>query len=180
MSSQFPRKVLWRAFLCSLVSVIVLKSLNPSRTGRLVLFETNYGVSYKPKNYIFYIALGIAGGLFGAAFCKGSLYWTKHTRSFISKRPLLELSGLVLVTTALQYPNPITREPALLMIKSLLTDCQHDPDTWICHQEQMADKRSYYGWLAYGSLVKVLLTIATTGARSEPPPLARLLARNGG
>ncbi len=158
--------MLWRAFLCSLVSVIVLKSLNPNRTGKLVLFETNYGVSYKPKNYVFFIMLGVAGGLFGAAYCKGSLMWTRRMRGFIAKHPLLELSMLILVTSVLQYPNPITREPALLMIKTLLTDCRNDQEAWICQQERMADKTTYYGWLAYGSLVKIVLTILTSGARS--------------
>src|SRR5688572_26265067 len=114
MSSQFPRKVLWRAFLCSLVSAIVLKSLNPNRTGKLVLLETNYGVKYKPKNYIFFIILGIAGGLFGAIFCKASLMWTKRIRNFVNKYPLVEVGLISLITSLLQYPNPVTREPSLL------------------------------------------------------------------
>ena len=165
MSSQFPRKVLWRAFLCSLVSAIVLKSLNPNRTGKLVLLETNYGVKYKPKNYIFFIILGIAGGLFGAIFCKASLLWTKRIRNFVNKYPLVEIGLIALITSILQFPNPITREPSLLMIKSLLSDCAHNEESWICEQEKLDDKRAYYGWLAYGSAVKVLLTILTTGSR---------------
>src|SRR3954471_22454648 len=101
MSSQFPRKVLWKAFLCSLIAAIMLKALDPTRTGRLVLFETNYGVVYKPHNYIFFVLLGISGGLFGAAFCKGSLMWTKRMKPFINKHPLVELTFIVLVTAAL-------------------------------------------------------------------------------
>jgi chloride channel 3/4/5 len=147
------------------VSAIVLKSLNPNRTGKLVLLETNYGVQYKPKNYIFFIILGIAGGLFGAIFCKASLLWTKRIRNFVNKYPLVEVGLIALLTSLLQYPNPVTREPSLLMIKSLLSDCAHKEESWICEQEKLEDKSTYYGWLAFGSAVKVLLTILTTGSR---------------
>ncbi|KAK4442701.1 H(+)/Cl(-) exchange transporter [Podospora aff. communis PSN243] len=172
MSSQFPRKVLWKAFLCSLIAAIMLKALDPTRTGRLVLFETNYGVIYKPHNYVFFVMLGICGGLFGAAFCKGSQMWTKRMKPFINRHPLVELSGIVLVTAALQYPNPITREPALLMIRNLLRDCDTKGvsgnakmDGWICEQERQVDKTGYYAWLIYGTIVKIVLTIVTVGSR---------------
>lgn len=46
INTYFPRRVLWRAFLCSLVAAVVLKELNPTGTGKLVLFETNYGIDY--------------------------------------------------------------------------------------------------------------------------------------
>ncbi|KAK3376307.1 chloride channel [Lasiosphaeria ovina] len=165
MSSQFPRKVLWRAFLCSLVAAMTLKALDPTRTGRLVLFETNFGVVYKPHNYVFFLFLGVCGGLFGAAFCKGSIFWTSRMKGFINKYPLTELSMVVLLTALLQYPNPITRQPALLMIKHLLKDCDHGDETWICEQEQLDDKSAYYGWLVYASVVKIVLTILTAGTK---------------
>lgn len=169
MSSHFPRKVLWRAFLCSLVAAVTLKTLNPSRNGRLVLFETNYGVIYKPHNYAFFVLLGVCGGLFGAAFCKGSRLWTRYTKSFIDKNPLIELSVVVLATALLQYPNPITREPALLMIKHLLRDCErHQRENgWICEQERQDDKTAYYWWLVHAAIVKIVLTTVTVGSRGE-------------
>lgn len=170
MSSQFPRKVLWKAFFCSLVAAIMLKGLDPTRTGRLVLFETNFGVIYKPHNYIFFVLLGISGGLFGALFCKGSQAWTKRMKPFINKHPLVELTAIVLVTAVLQYPNPITREPALLMIKNLLRDCDHKGGGWICEQERQTDKTEYYWWLITGTIVKITMTILTVGSRSLLPP----------
>ncbi|KAM7215666.1 H(+)/Cl(-) exchange transporter [Rhypophila decipiens] len=167
MSSHFPRKVLWRSFLCALVSAMMLKTLNPSRTGRLVLFETNYGVIYKPHNYFWFVFLGLSGGLFGAAFCKGSRLWTKKMKPFIDKYPLMELSIIAIVTALLQYPNPITRQPALLMIKHLLNDCErHERENgWICQHERQDDKTEYYWWLVHGVVVKIVLTTVTVGAK---------------
>ena len=84
MSSYFPRKVLWKAFLCSMIAAMMLKSLDPTRTGRLVLFETNFGVVYKPHNYIFFVLLGIFF-LAGTAVTKvASLHF--HTSSITDWR----------------------------------------------------------------------------------------------
>ena len=125
ISTYFPRKVLWRAFLCSLFAAIVLKALNPNGTGKLVLFETNYGIDYDPIHYLVFVFLGLAGGLFGGVFCKANFMWSKSFRkySIISNHPVFELSLVVLVTALLQYPNPLTREPGDIIIKNLLVDC---------------------------------------------------------
>lgn len=173
MSSHFPRKVLWRSFLCALVAAMMLKTLNPSRTGRLVLFETNYGVIYKPHNYFWFVFLGLCGGLFGAAFCKGSRLWTRRMKPFIDQYPLIELSGIAVVTALLQYPNPITRQPALLMIKHLLRDCErHERENgWLCEQERQDDKTEYYWWLIHGAVVKFVLTTLTIGSKGEFLPI---------
>ena len=72
ISTYFPRKVLWRAFLCSLVAAVTLKALNPTGNGKLVLFETHYGTTYRPEHYLIFIGLGIAGGLFRGTFCKAN------------------------------------------------------------------------------------------------------------
>jgi chloride channel 3/4/5 len=117
--------VLWRAFLCSLFAAIVLKALNPNGTGKLVLFETNYGIDYDPIHYLVFIFLGLAGGLFGGVFCKANFLWSKSFRkySIISNHPVFELSLVVFITAILQYPNPLTREPGDVIIKNLLADC---------------------------------------------------------
>jgi chloride channel 3/4/5 len=70
ISTYFPRKVLWQAFICSLFAAIILRALNPTGTGQLVLFETNYETKYEPVHYLVFIILVIAGGLFGGIFCK--------------------------------------------------------------------------------------------------------------
>jgi chloride channel 3/4/5 len=125
ISTHFPRKVLWRAFLCSLSAAVVLKALNPTGTGKLVLFETKYGVNYDPIHYLVFIFLGLAGGLFGGLFCKANFFWSKTFRkhSIISNHPVFEIFLVAFVTVILQYPNPLTREPGDVIIKQLLVDC---------------------------------------------------------
>jgi chloride channel 3/4/5 len=172
ISTYFPRKVLWRAFLCSLVAAMVLKELNPTGTGKLVLFESNFGTEYKPIHYLAFLLLGVAGGVFGGLFCKLNFLWSKWFRSFglIKQNPVLEVALVVLATALLQYPNPLTREPGDVIIKNLLVDCGDDSSrhSWVCVHENETSKATnwkYICWLTYGTLAKLILTTITFGIK---------------
>ena len=167
ISTYFPRKVLWRAFLCSLFAAMVLKALNPTGTGKLVLFETKYGTSYQGVHYLIFVILGILGGIFGGVFCKANFLWSTWFRrySLIKNYPVFEVFLVVLATALLQYPNPMAREPGDEIIKSLLVDCRSKSDSWICKQEALPSRPRYIGWLIYGALVKLILTVITFGCK---------------
>lgn len=175
ISTYFPRKVLWRAFLCSLFAAIILKALNPTGTGKLVLFETNYGTDYQPIHYFVFIVLGIAGGIFGGLFCKFNFLWSKWFRSFslIKNNPVLEVFLVVLATTLLQFPNPLTREPGDVIIKNLLVDCNAGSESarsWVCRNEDTGVdvgkvNWAYTAYLIYGTITKLVLTIITFGCK---------------
>ncbi|KAF2428598.1 hypothetical protein EJ08DRAFT_592086 [Tothia fuscella] len=170
ISTYFPRPVLWRAFLCSLFAAMVLRALNPTGTGKLVLFETDYGTSYSPVHYLVFVVLGIAGGIFGGVFCKLNFMWSQWFRKFsiIKNHPVFEVFLVVLATALLQFPNPIIREPGDIVIKTLLVDCRGSvgAKTWVCQNEARTDgNASYIGWLVYGCIVKLVLTIITFGIK---------------
>ena len=170
ISTYFPRKVLWRAFLCSLFAAVVLKALNPTGTGKLVLFETNYGNSYNAILYLVFVFLGIAGGVFGGVFCRLNFLWSRWFRSFslIKAYPVFEVFLIVAATALIQYPNPLIREPGDIVIKQLLVDCRAEDSTkdWICREESRSDGSwSFVGWLAYGTLAKLVLMIVTFGIK---------------
>ncbi|KAK0355604.1 hypothetical protein LTR59_008246 [Friedmanniomyces endolithicus] len=171
ISTYFPRKVLWRAFVCSLFAAIVLKALNPNGTGKLVLFETHYGTSYRPVHYLIFALLGVAGGIFGGLFCRLNFIWSKWFRSFsiIKNYPVFEVFLVVAATALLQYPNPLTREPGDIIIKNLLVDCRSPASatSWVCQHERpdSTDRGAYVGFLIYGTLTKLVLTIITFGIK---------------
>ncbi|GKT91318.1 chloride channel (voltage gated) [Colletotrichum tofieldiae] len=167
ISTYFPRRVLWRAFLCSLIAAIALKALNPTGTGKLVLFETNYGVDYDPVHYLVFVFLGLCGGVFGGVFCQANFLWSKRFRKYdiVKKHPVFELCGVVLVTALLQYPNVLIRDTGDVALSKLLVDCKEPTGEWICEQEQSSDKTAYMLQLAGGAVVKLLLTIITFGCK---------------
>lgn len=167
ISTHFPRRVLWRSFLCSLVAAAALKELDPTGTGQLVLFETNYGVNYHFLHYVIFILLGVAGGLFGGVFCLANFAWSKSFRQIqiIKRSPVLEVFLVVLVTALLQYPNQLIRDPGDMVMERLLVDCNDVDEDWICQQEARAEKGTYYAWLISGTLVKLTLTTITFGCK---------------
>ena len=170
ISTYFPRKVLWRAFICSLFAAMTLRALNPTGTGRLVLFETGYGTSYKPYHYPIFVLLGIAGGIFGGLFCKLNFIWSRWFRAYniIKGHPVFEVFLVVFATAVLQYPNPLTREPGDVIIKNLLVDCSDSASeaAYVCQNEDPeGNSLNYLGWLVYGTLVKLILTIVTFGIK---------------
>ena len=171
ISTYFPRKVLWRAFVCSLFAAMTLKALNPTGTGKLVLFETNFGTTYQPVHYLIFCLLGVVGGIWGGLFCKINFIWSRTFRkySIIKNYPVFEVFLVVLATALIQYPNPLTREPGDVIIKNLLVDCNGgSQEAWVCVQERNTDSSAhtkYIGWLIYGTLSKLILTIVTFGIK---------------
>lgn len=93
--------------------------------------------------------------------------WSKSFRkySIIKQHPVLEVFLVVLATGLLQYPNPLTREPGDVIIKNLLVDCREPSGSWVCKMESQDDRRGYIGWLIYGTIVKLVLTIITFGIK---------------
>ena len=145
--------------------------LDPTGTGRLVLFETHYGASYDLSHYLIFVLLGITGGLFGGAFCRLNFLWSKWFRSFalIKNNPVLEVALVVLATTLLQFPNPLTRDPNDVLISNLFVDCRNTvaaSSSYICQQEsQSSGRTTYLLLLAAGTLTKLVLTIVTFGTK---------------
>jgi chloride channel 3/4/5 len=149
---------------------MVLRALNPTGTGKLVLFETDYGTSYAPVHYLVFVVLGIAGGIFGGVFCKANFMWSKWFRKFpiIKNYPVFEVFLVVLATALLQFPNPVIRESGDVVIRRLLVDCRGEKSSqsWICQNEARTDNNwAYTGWLVYGCLVKLVLTTITFGIK---------------
>lgn len=168
ISTFFPRKVMLRAFLCSLCAAVVLKALNPTGTGKLVLFETNYGVTYQPEHYAVFVALGVSGGVFGGLFCKLNPLWSRWFRGFclIKAYPMLEVLLIVLATTLLQFPNPLIRETGNEVVKNLFVDCKDGAvnASLVCRMETQHNS-GYISWLIYGVLTKLVLTTITFGIK---------------
>ncbi|CEF79634.1 hypothetical protein FGSG_04598 [Fusarium graminearum PH-1] len=168
ISTHFPRRVLWRSCLCSVVAAAALKELNPTGTGKLVLFETNYGVNYDALHYLVFVVLGICGGVFGGVFCRANFLWAKSFRkiSIIKNWPVFELALVALVTAVLQFPNVLIRETGDIVMQRLLVDCNDIEEDWICQQEaKLSGKGTYYAWLISGTFVKLLLTTITFGCK---------------
>ena len=168
LSYFFPRKVLWRTFLCSMIAAITLRALNPHRTGKLVLFETNYGTTYQPHHYLFFILIGVCGGLWGGTFTRANQLWARWFRRLrlIRSYPVLEAFFVIMITAGLQFPNPVTRAPGDVIIRNLLVNCASNTrPSWVCDQESIPENWTYRAWLLYGTLGQLFSTTITFGVK---------------
>ncbi|KAF2488126.1 chloride channel protein [Neohortaea acidophila] len=130
MSNYFPLKTMWRSYYCCLVATAVLAGMNPFRTGQLVMFTVQYDRDWHYFEVIFYILIGIFGGLYGAFVMKWNFRVQAFRKRYLSQFPILEASLLALGTAVLCYPNMFLRIDMTESMEILFLECEggHDYD----------------------------------------------------
>lgn len=128
MSSYFPLKTMWRSYFCALVATAVLAAMNPFRTGQLVMFQVKYDRSWHFFELIFYIILGIFGGLYGAFVIKWNLRTQAFRKKYLGKYAVLEATLLAAGTAIICYPNMFLRIDMTESMEILFLECEGAED----------------------------------------------------
>jgi chloride channel 3/4/5 len=128
MSSHFPLKTLWRSYFCALVATAVLAAMNPFRTGQLVMFQVKYDRSWHFFEVVFYIIIGIFGGLYGAFVMKWNLRAQAFRKKYLAQYAVLEATLLALATAIICYPNAFLRIDMTESMKVLFRECEGPED----------------------------------------------------
>lgn len=128
MSSYFPLKTMWRSYFCALVATAVLAAMNPFRTGQLVMFQVKYDRSWHFFEVVFYIILGIFGGLYGAFVIKWNLRAQSFRKKYLGKYAILEATLLAAGTAIVCYPNMFLRIDMTESMEILFLECEGAED----------------------------------------------------
>ncbi|KAJ9623073.1 glycerol ethanol, ferric requiring protein [Taxawa tesnikishii (nom. ined.)] len=130
MSNYFPLKTMWRSYFCALVATAVLATMNPFRTGQLVMFTVKYDRSWHFFEVLFYIIIGVFGGLYGAFVIKWNLRAQAFRKRYLTKYAILEATLLATFTAILCYPNKFLRIDMTESMEILFLECEggHDYD----------------------------------------------------
>ncbi|AEO66659.1 uncharacterized protein THITE_118760 [Thermothielavioides terrestris NRRL 8126] len=128
MSSYFPLKTLWRSYFCALVATAVLAAMNPFRTGQLVMFQVKYDRSWHFFEVVFYIIIGIFGGLYGAFVMKWNLRAQAFRKKYLANYAVLEATLLAVATAVVCYPNAFLRIEMTESMKVLFRECEGAED----------------------------------------------------
>lgn len=130
MSNYFPLKTMWRSYYCCLVATAVLAGMNPFRTGQLVMFNVRYDRDWHYFEVLFYIIIGIFGGVYGAFVMKWNLRVQAFRKRFLKEYPILETCLLALGTAIVCYPNMFLRIDMTEAMEILFLECEggHDYD----------------------------------------------------
>ncbi|KAK3339187.1 chloride channel, partial [Neurospora tetraspora] len=128
MSSYFPLKTMWRSYFCALVATAVLSAMNPFRTGQLVMFQVHYDRSWHFFEILFFILLGIFGGLYGAFVMKWNLRVQAFRKKHLTNYAILEATLLAAATAIVCYPNSFLRIDMTESMEILFLECEGAED----------------------------------------------------
>ncbi|CDW97361.1 hypothetical protein [Sporisorium scitamineum] len=128
MAYNFPASTMWRSFLCALAATVTLSFMNPFRTGKLVLFQVSYDRDWHYFEIIFYILIGIFGGLYGAFVIKYNLQVQSFRRSYLAKHGVSEVVVLATLTAFIGYYNKFLRIDMTESLEILFRECEGGGD----------------------------------------------------
>ncbi|TKY84558.1 hypothetical protein EX895_006460 [Sporisorium graminicola] len=128
MAYNFPASTMWRSFLCALAATVTLSFMNPFRTGKLVLFQVSYDRDWHYFEIIFYILIGVFGGLYGAFVIKYNLQVQSFRRSYLAKHGVSEVVVLATLTAFIGYFNKFLRIDMTETLEILFRECEGGGD----------------------------------------------------
>lgn len=168
VSYYFLPHQLFRIFFCAMMSALFLKFLDPYKTGKIVLFTVSYKHDWHAWELINFIFLGVCGGLYGASFCKFTMYWGNCRQKYIKNHPKLEVFAIATITACLTIGNQYTRSSISELLLNLTSPCQSS-DTEQNNSNPLCPilktDLSVVWPLMYALVAKVFLTAITYGIK---------------
>ncbi|CUM56859.1 unnamed protein product [Debaryomyces tyrocola] len=167
INHYLPSHQLFQIFFCAIISTLFLKFLNPYGTGNTVLFELKYTSDWNAVELIFFIIIGISGGIFGAFFVRFVGWWPKKFRQLkmIKNHPIIEVFLISLLTGLVTFWNPYTKQASSELVLDLATSCNSQGlDLSLCpvtHEQFVKE----LGSLIFALVVKMVLTCLTFGLK---------------
>ncbi|TFK54445.1 hypothetical protein OE88DRAFT_1655111 [Heliocybe sulcata] len=170
VSYFFPPKVMWRSFFCAMIAAITLRLLNPFGTGKLVLFQVTYDKDWHAYELLFFVLLGVFGGVYGAYFSKLNYRWSRYIRNgtWLKTHPISEVLLVTLVTALLSFLNPYTRMGGTELVYNLFAECRSGSGNThggLCVLDPPTQAWPIIKAIATALLVKGALTIVTFGIK---------------
>ncbi|RKF72989.1 putative chloride channel protein [Golovinomyces cichoracearum] len=128
MSSHFPLKTMLRSYFCALVATAVLAAINPFRTGQLVMFQVRYDRTWHFFEVLFFIIIGIFGGIYGEFMIKWNLRAQAFRKKYLTNYAVLESTLLAAGTAIICYPNMFLRIDMTESMEILFLECESGDD----------------------------------------------------
>lgn len=128
MAYQFPATTMWRSFLCALAATVALSFMNPFRTGKLVLFQVSYDRDWHYFEMVFYLIIGIFGGLYGAFVIKYNLQVQAFRRNNLAAYGVSEAVVLAVLTASVGYWNKFLQIDMTESLEILFKECEGGGD----------------------------------------------------
>lgn len=90
------------------------------------MFQVSYDRSWHFFEILFYLILGIFGGLYGAFVIKWHLRVQSFRKKYLTKYPVLEATILAATTAVVCFPNMFLRIEMTESMEILFLECEGD------------------------------------------------------
>lgn len=161
MTSHFPPLTMWRTFLCALASTVALSFMNPFRTGKLVLFQVEYSRNWHFFELLFYVVIGVFGGLYGEYVVRYNLQVQRFRRNRLGPFGIAEALVLASLTAAISYMNRFLRLDMTEALEILFRQCD-GVESELC---QTRSQWKMAALLLIATALRFVLVVLSYGAR---------------
>ncbi|KAF9427231.1 glycerol ethanol, ferric requiring protein [Podila epigama] len=163
MSNHFPAKTMWRSFFCALVGTVTLQTMNPYRTGKLVMFQVSYDRDWHFFEMIFFVLLGIFGGLYGAFIIKYNLKVQHVRKKYLADYGVIEAATLAFLTCTFAYWNIFMKIDMAESMNILFRECEGSEDYMgLCKSE---NTWKMVALLFFAMVMRIATCIISYGAK---------------
>lgn len=135
MTASFQLKTMWRSYFCALVATGVLKIVNPFRTGQLVIFSVSYDRDWHYFEIMFYLIIGIFGGVFGIFVIKWNLRVQAFRKNYLGNYAIEEATILAAFTAIICYFNQFLKIDMTESMQILFHECDGNWDSHLCQSD---------------------------------------------
>ena len=154
---------MWESFVCAMVAAVTLHTVNPFRTGNIVLYEVKYTRGWHRFEVIPFFILGIVGGLYGAFLIRLNMRYTRWRRSRNSSHPIIEVMIVAIMSAVINFPNIFMRAQNSQLVHFLFAECDSEADDQfgICNID--AASKGVIALLLAAAILGFLLSSITFG-----------------
>ncbi|KUI64862.1 H(+)/Cl(-) exchange transporter 3 [Cytospora mali] len=124
ISYYFPDKTMWKSFVCAMTAAVVLKAVDPFRTGETALYHVKYSTDWHGFETGPFVMLGIMGGIYGGLFIRLNMKvasW-KNSTDWLPG-PVTQVAIVSLLTALINYPNLYMRAQSSELVSNLFSEC---------------------------------------------------------
>lgn len=172
-SIHFKLSTLWKSYYIALAGISALQYINPSRNGKIVVFEVRYDKEWHVQEIPIFILLGIFGGLYGNYISRWNIHYVSFRKKYLSKWPLQEVVILTFITAFLSYFNEFLKLDMTESMGLLFHECggNEDGSSWSHRLCKVDDDGSIFPFmnllfsLLFATVIRALLIVASYGCR---------------
>ncbi|KAG0681068.1 glycerol ethanol, ferric requiring protein [Pichia californica] len=175
ISSNLRINTLWKTFYTSLIAITTLQIWNPFKTGQIVMFEVKYNSNWNWNEIIWFIILGIFGGLYGILVSKLNIKYVLFRQKYLLNfkfSGLIEIFWLILITSILSYWNIFTRFDMTKVMELLFDPCSKiENNNPICLILNDENDSNLFKWLwilfelIYATIIRIFLVCISYGSK---------------